>query len=605
MPSDMFPPARATDYRLRRAHEKSRNGCVRCKQQRKKVCECPNRISHNTHILVLTASNYQCDELRPSCSRCAKRTYSCQYPGLQSPESEPSLEFTPDLHVPLPSNTGGLAVPGTRASLAFSDGHFSVPGSPPAVSFSYPASPASCFPGFDDERRSLHSSNSFSPGALDATELGLLSHYLEHTSQIIPFDHVDLYALSVGMPNLAFGSKPVMSSLLALAAACKCHDMVQEAQDPLDSRTLVEIRDLLSLAERHHRASLQHIRAVIGNVECYDNILANAALMVLYTSASHALRVHLADTAKRSGQQLLLPDEVLPQHSQWIFFTRAAHTASTAVLNDVVNVAGAAVATPSPEEAVHTPPELLPGPASCATAVLSPQAGPSEKTRSVFLPLVASTHGRALESLRRKAEAIFESAASSSTACSYLELQACLETLPILEQRASAALSAWQGNQQQDQEAAADEAISFFGGQSRVSQWVGRYMVRVTSMTSPTALRRIIMSFLNQAPVGYLNLVQAVLDLPCSTEAGSPRFDEAPPLSLTHLLAMDIFAHWLVLVMLLDGVWWIGGIGQWELGQVISLIKAQIWLDQSADTGETWWPESMYLVKRELTSPHQ
>jgi hypothetical protein len=64
---------------------------------------------------------------------------------------------------------------------------------------------------------------------------------------------------------------------------------------------------------------------------------------------------------------------------------------------------------------------------------------------------------------------------------------------------------------------------------------------------------------------------------------------------------MDIFAHWLVLVMLLDGVWWISDIGEWELGQVVSLVKTQDLPSQSADTGETWWPETMYLVKRELT----
>jgi len=60
---------------------------------------------------------------------------------------------------------------------------------------------------------------SFSTHLLDARDLELLSHYLSHTSRTIAFDRDDLYALHVGIPNLAFSSKALMSSTLALAAA--------------------------------------------------------------------------------------------------------------------------------------------------------------------------------------------------------------------------------------------------------------------------------------------------------------------------------------------------------------------------------------------------
>jgi hypothetical protein len=117
------------------------------------------------------------------------------------------------------------------------------------------------------------------------------------------------------------------------------------------------------------------------------------------------------------------------------------------------------------------------------------------------------------------------------------------------------------------------------------------------------------MSFLNEAPSEYLGIIQSIVDLPIAeaspTENGmardSPNIDIGP-LNATQLLAMDIFAHWLVLVMLLDGVWWIGGIGQWELGQVVSLMKTQEFFHQVRDDTETWWPQSMYMVKLELAS---
>ncbi|OJJ32906.1 hypothetical protein ASPWEDRAFT_174336 [Aspergillus wentii DTO 134E9] len=481
-------------FRLRRTHEKSRRGCLRCKHQRKK-----------------------CDELRPSCSRCTKRAYPCRYQGVSEQES------------PRPAISPGVV--GSASNTSSSSGQ-------PALRY-------------NTEESFISSQN----GTLDATELSLLAHYLTHTSQTIPFDHLDLYALSVGVPNLAFNCNFVMASLLALAAACKCHDIAKQAPSPLDHQTVSSIKELLALAERHHTASLRHVQAAMQNSGSYDSVLATAALMVLYASASHSIRVHLAATAKDCGRRL--PSEVLPQHSQWISFTRAAHTASTAVLKDMVD---------QDQECTATTPDVdtrIPG------AVLSPQDGPSESTKKLFLPLVESTYRRALESLRRRGE-------STVSSCDSIQLHASLATISVLEKCASAALSTDSNRVEPPNQP------RLFTESSNVTPWVARYMISVTSMESPQALRRIIMSFLNKAPAEYLSLVQSVLDAPSEEEC----------LDATNFLAMDIFAHWLVLVMLLDGVWWIGDIGQWELGQVVAFMKSR--------TGERWWPGSMYLVKREL-----
>ena len=70
--------------------------------------------------------------------------------------------------------------------------------------------------------------------------------------------------------------------------------------------------------------------------------------------------------------------------------------------------------------------------------------------------------------------------------------------------------------------------------------------------------------------------------------------------SLAHQLAVDIFAHWLVLVMLLDKVWWIGGIGAWELGQIIPFRKNTRWCMSLWKTDDDWWPESMFEISRQF-----
>jgi hypothetical protein len=429
-----------------------------------------------------------------------------------------------------------------------------------------------------------------------------LSHYLTHTSKTIPFDALDLYALSIGIPNLAFKNKPVMSSLIALAAACKSHDIIRQSKSPLDSQTLVEVQKLLELAERHHRASLKHIQATVYHSDWYDDVLANAALMVLYASASHSLRVHLAVTAKHRGQRL--PAELLPQHSQWISFIRAAHTASTAILNNAIDASNKNQAV-SIEMAVSTKSSIK----MSDKDVLSPQNGPSEETARLFLPLVASTYYRALVRLSERADSISAHVGRIASFNSDLrDLDVCLKTLPILGRCTSDAFSR---REHDKTHGSRGHDTPSFDGSSKVSPWVGKYMISVTSMQAPRALRRTVMSFLNEAPSEYLGIIQSILDLPISeaspspTENGmvrdSPKID-IPPLNAVQLLAMDIFAHWLVLVMFLDGVWWIGGIGQWELGQVVSLMKSQEFFHQVRDDKETWWPQSMYMVKLELES---
>ncbi|KAF3398108.1 hypothetical protein F1880_006361 [Penicillium rolfsii] len=537
-----------------------------------------------------------CDEARPSCSRCSKHEYSCQYQGstsgfLSSEEQDLSPTLVAALEIPLHygaalSSSEGPITPG--GDLFSSSGSLLCPSSHPSP---FPISPQSNL--CDDGQASCSQASCF----LDMTELELLSHNLTHTSKTIPFDALDLYALSVGIPNLAFKNRPVMSSLIALAAACKSHDLVKQSKTPLESPVLSEVQKLLELAECHHRASLQHIQATVSHSDWYDAILANAALMVLYASASHSLRVHLAVAAKQRGQRL--PAELRPQHSQWISFTRAAHTASTAILNEATDA----------NKAMSVMMALAPYPShiSSDAHVLSPQSGPSEDTERLFLPLVASTYQRALGRLSERADMISAHLAGIASFNSDLrDLDVCLNTLPTLEKCASDAFSRRETGE--SPESPRHEAPSF-DGFSKVSPWVGNYMISVTSMRMPIALRRTIMSFLNEAPSDYLGIIQSILDLPIpeasptenETIWDSP-YDNIPLLNATQLLAMDIFAHWLVLVMLLDGVWWIGGIGQWELGQVVSLMKTQEFFHQVRDDTETWWPQSMYMVKLELGS---
>lgn len=468
---------------------------------------------------------------------------------------------------------------------------------------------------------------------LDSRELALFSHYLAHTSRTIPFDQTDAYALQIGFPNLAFGSKPLMSSILALAAACQCHDLLTEQEalagheigrggggatttTTTEQDALPRVRALLALAEQHHAASLRQVREAIPTTSRYDCILASAALMVLYGSATHCLRIRLVETYGGGGEEEkngeALPVELLPMHSQWISLIRAVHfayvglVADAAGKNSVQGVGGLPIGAGG---TAMTPIATSPGSGIIAASpggqgggggdgdILEPQDGPSDHTRRLFLPIVATTSGHAMKKLRAKAQRVEETAGGGST-----DLQACWDALARLEKTVEAVFA------KSDEPCAAatppevvEEALP-----DVVAPWLRRYIARVTSNNNGTLrnpYRRTISSFLNRVPAAYVELVQTALDHMPPGGTWSQAFAGGGDIwtSAAQRLAVDIFAHWLVLEMLLDGVWWIRETGSWELGRAVAFMRGGGGLEEIDEDGEdAWWPGSMYKIRTEL-----
>jgi hypothetical protein len=350
---------------------------------------------------------------------------------------------------------------------------------------------------------------------LDARELELLSHYLSHTSRTIAFDHNDLYALHVGIPNLAFSSKALMSSMLALAAACQCHDLLEAAAAAAGpsgtspgSPDVQRIRELLALAKQHHAASLRQIQEDIPSTERYDHILANAALMVLYGSASHWVRIRLMRVceAGRSGR---LPGEFVPVRSQWMFLIRALHSSYIGLLAYQAQNPGAAGIGGS--EGI-SPPQVEFGDVD----IVCPQDGPSDETRRLFLPILAATSGVALAKLRARARRVERDAGIDNG-----RLRACMEALAVFETVLSETFRDTRhgglspetpGSQTEDQRGPVFPPS--LGRLSNVAPWLRRYTAHVTMNrgTDSRPLRRTVNAFINRVPTTYLHMVQATLE---------------------------------------------------------------------------------------------
>ncbi|KAM5347762.1 hypothetical protein ACJ41O_007586 [Fusarium nematophilum] len=510
------------------------------------------------------AASESCDERTPRCSRCVERNVPCEYPRSTTLESSPpqldSLwHQVQNLTIPSPNYASSIsgAISTTSSNVS--------PRISPFLSSNY------------DVDLELLQAKAQPTQALNSTELELLSHYLSHTARAIAFDSQDLYVLKVGFPNLAFRSKPLMSSVLALAAVCKCHDIITQPGTQAQDMDRDQIRNLLALADQHHGESLRQTQAEIPVADYYDHVLANAPLMVLYASASHCVRIRLVQREAEDGNAV---SEFAPGQSQWISLIRAAHLAYTGLLNAPPDL-------DSPGEAESScAPSLfcdLGSPLQDSETILG-EDGPTEQTRNLFLPILSSTSGPALDQLRSRAfniHALEVSPISDTddrlTQHPSLELQACFVSLEVLSNIMDEVFHPGTDSPHSSlDQSAFDASFPPMSKLSEVSPWLRSYLARVTSATLSRPLRRTITSFLNRVPAEYLRLVQAILDvIPVDAANQDEIFDqEWEQSSPTHQLAMDIFAHWLVLVLLLDGVWWLGEIGNWELERVVSFMSS-------------------------------
>ncbi|KAH8702340.1 hypothetical protein BGW36DRAFT_336768 [Talaromyces proteolyticus] len=563
-----------TEYKTRKPHRKSRNGCTKCKKRRIK-----------------------CDELMPRCSRCNKMNLSCQY--LKRPLGPLNFEdYWRGSRNPLLLKPEVFRTDPKKGDSERPGGSFTVDGCPFPSALSVP--PARLLDRKLDSSMRSHVARMLTP-----TEFELFEHYIEHTSRDLTVDDDEQHTLQIGIPNLACESRPLMKSVLAIAAVCKCYDII--SQPPVSHEGRGQVLQLLSLAHQYHMDSLREIQASLPETKHYDYVLANAAMMGMYGSGSHCARIWLATTATFSNQS---PVGLMPKHSQWIRLFRAVHLAYAGILYNTQGVND----TIQPSLYRHAVDPTAMQYEYKGSALVEQQRNPIDH---VLYPILAATVGSAVSKLHKKARetAIVQASNqkdgchnSSSTSCNDLEFDACFTALAIFDNivietftdNFSAASTPDYGN------LAPEVDIDPVGQLSEVSPWLRKYTASITSMIPSKLPRRIIMAFIHKVPTRYLTLVEETISL-IQTESpvdeqiawDSSTFMTANP-SISHLLAIDIFAHWLVLVILLDNVWWIGGIGVWELMRVVPLKKYMQRRMFMWEKNEDWWPESMLEVSRHL-----
>lgn len=120
--------------------------------------------------------------------------------------------------------------------------------------------------------------------------------------------------------------------------------------------------------------------------------------------------------------------------------------------------------------------------------------------------------------------------------------------------------------------------------------------VKSVPLVAAEPLTRCLLSFYAQVPQAYLNLVLPLLDQRLERPVDEPSDWFALNLTRTQALALDIYAHWSVLMFLAsDESWWIGTLPKVTLAGLVNRygtgFAKRLWL--GGTNQEEWWPAEM------------
>lgn len=498
----------------------------------------------------------QCDELKPTCTRCELTLQQCCYPTATSsaaskPRDKPSLPSPQQCRIP------SLSPKASPSSFSERSPSFETsPRSTPA------ALEAECYSGAVD-------------AALRLTDTDLYHHYLEHTSRTLSHSQRDQGALQIGIPTLALQSKTVFHSLLALSAVCLCCDMISKTPPP----SFDAVNQVLMTGYRHYNLASEQMRGLMSQPDALqvEPLLASALLLVPFTTASQQVNhwISSKDICTRQGSHKIL--STTPR--DLIVMMRGIKT-TLQVLNYDLS---------TPQEMESTADNSSPLLGFNISAALPPS-----KMHFMFL-IVEATSEQAFCKLQERIASLSSRDLDGSD-----QLSACTSAFEVLLSIKTEAFSRSDSPSPHSTEPIEKSLEPESASPLQVGQWLRSYTNRHTNL--PILTMRCL-GFLVQVPQAYLDLVLPLLDQRLESPTITPHEDKWPQLTKYQALALDIYAHWSVLMFLVEeDSWWIGNLPTVTLTGMVNRygdhFVTRLWPEDSSGQ-EQWWPGGMLNILRE------
>jgi transcription factor-like protein len=417
------------------------------------------------------------------------------------------------------------------------------------------------------------------------SDTDLYHHYLQHTSRTLTHYQRHQSAIQIGMPTLALQNKTVYHSLLAASAACICVDMISKENPPETSR----ISRILMTGYRHYNLACEQMRESISRSDSseLETLLASALVLVPFATASQQVNHWVSTRSEIQDSNKLL--SITPRDVIIIMrgIQTTIHTLECGSLNSTLKQSLG-------EDTAFGSSSVLPE-VNTGRAVSVPS-----RTHVMFSILVATSQG-AFSKLQKNLESAFLYRSNESGD----SLSACSAAFKILKGIRSNAFSTPDLSSAPSVESRIEESSepkSVFSLQ--IAPWLRSYVATPAIPLPTEPLTRFFLSFLVSVPQAYLDLVLPLLDQRLENPIGPTLDDTSVELTMEQALALDIYAHWSVLIILLEKeAWYIGDLPVVTLGGMINRygdnFVSKLWPENGTGQ-EFWWPRSMLNIFREI-----
>ncbi|KAH8708376.1 hypothetical protein GQ44DRAFT_731654 [Phaeosphaeriaceae sp. PMI808] len=542
--------SQGTVRKSRKGHYKSRTGCFECKRRRVK-----------------------CDEAKPSCTRCYLGLDKCMYPSVPQPATR---EQKGKFHI-LCSSINVVSPPPNTSSHSERSLSFEAP---PRLTSAYIVS--DCCSNVSNAPKGL-------------SDIDLYRHYLQHTSHTLSPCRSDHSVLHIGIPKLALQSETVFHSLLAVSAASLAWDMISKEPLPDTNR----VSQVLLTGYQHYNRASEKMRELISGLGALklEPLIASALVLVPFATASQQINHWISS---RSGaHEPHRPLSSTPRDV--IIILRGIRT-----MLQTLDCGGLSTNfDPSPEmergiDGSSTSPAA--NPRSSA-----PVSSRTSRTH-VMSAVIATTSQGAFFKLQHRLNSVLLCQNNFPDQ----SLSACTAAFEILEQIRSSAFYTTSPSlpPSPSLSSPATESLQPESTSSpRVAPWLRAFAYQSITTKSiipqPTQpLTRFFLSFLSQAPQAYLDLVLPLLDQRLESPTGASSGRIRADLTKKQALALDIYAHWSVLMFLVeDESWWIGTLPEVTLTGMVNRygegFVSRLWPNDGPGEGQ-WWPGSMLNILREI-----
>ena len=444
-------------------------------------------------------------------------------------------------------------------------------------------------------------------------DLYLFDHYMDHTCRDLEIIPDVAYAKKVGLPQLAAENQGVLCSMMALAAACLCIDILSGQST---GKKIEDFSELISIGDRYHRIGIQSVRQQLATNQARDLAEGHAHTILLLPYALARRRIsHLLNDV---GPPIPMSGvDMQAEHLssvEWIIILRGITTTgraseSTVYMDHSVTASG-----------MDRPPRTHPL-ISSHILTKSAEQGSQHTTwhglrnhlasKHHLFPVISATRVVALEALHLKAEKTnhivrdhqrkhpaLDPDQSSIQMAWNTSLSACFMAVDLLVN-----LERTIFNPEPRPLVPASPESQF---DNHPLPWLRRYAKDPVYDPALPALQTVL-SWVNRTPEEYFQLLMKPLPALSNSQGDSPAWSDTPDIDREiQLLAWDIWAHWLVFAILIEGEsFFTASLGVPDIINLSPYFRGSVSESPSSNAsptaeGQDWWPGSMCSVAQQL-----